>query len=213
MFDHFRDYQIPDAEGNLTIVSLTFFGTRQEEFCANLTRHIADHFLKPQWVRILQISPQKLSELRQKVNRVGVTTEKEVADEVWPILGPILDAGIAFSVGLPVFLDYVQDRAASGKMVEEGSVGYYFLSNEGFIVVVHNNRVRSALFKEDRPNLSRQTVFNIAWDFLRRMKQRHDDAVRRGAELQTRDSKHGQQLEYRELSAISAANWLKCPKV
>jgi len=150
-----------------------------------------------------------VAHLRQKAGCVGVTVEREVADELWPALGPTLDGGIRYSVELPVFLRYEQDREAQGRVLERRVIGFYFLAREGFIAVVHDGRLRTAYFRKDWPHADRQSVFDEAWNYLRLQWKRHE----REGSLRAIDAKHGQSRTYTDLQAISLVNWTICPKV
>ena len=209
MFSRMQDYDIPHANGSISRTAIVFFGSRDDDFCSNLSRHAKDHFLKSRWPMLLEMDEKEVVELRQKTARAGVTSEREVANELWPTLGPILDGGIRFSVGLPVFLRYEQDLQVQGRVLERHVVGFYFLASEGFIAVVHDGSLRTAYFRKDWPHADRQSVFEEAWNYLRLIWKRHE---REGRVLMT-DVKHGQNRVYNELQAISLANWTNCPKV
>jgi hypothetical protein len=211
MISRFRSYEIPDKVGNLVHTTIVFFGSKDDEFCSELAAHARDHFLKPSWAQLLSLSPGKIAELRQKAAGIGVTVWKDLAEQLWPVLAPVLDAGISYSIGLPVFLKYIQRRMAQGTVVEANTVGYWFLAYEGFIVTAHNGRLRTAIFRKDHPNASRRSSFLESWNYLRRKLQTHERARHAAENMTATDAKHGQESEFIDLEAISRNNWDTCP--
>lgn len=103
---------------------------------------VNDHFLHPlePWERLLGV--KFLKKTRQKLKAGEVSVLEELYDRVVPIL----DEGIQFSIRVPVYAVFEQERCRLGDIRWYATGGCFFLAKAGFLVVARDGLLRSARF-------------------------------------------------------------------
>ena len=186
------EYTLPDGRP----LTVRFFRDLQR------FRHaLVDHVLNPRepWHRSLGVS--FLKTLCQKFN----AGEVSVIEEAYSACVPVLDAGIRFSIGLPVYVEFKQERRPLGSAKPYTTGGFYFLSNQGFLVVVRDDVVRTAGYRGTGikgVNASKQDLFKEAWKYVRQRS--------RGSYV---DSKDGEDVRHTMVLMVSPDNWERCAAV
>lgn len=151
-----RQYALPDGQP----LSVTFF--------RDLThfRHtVNDHFLQPlePWERLLGV--KFLKKVRQKIKAENVS----VLEELYLQVVPKLDEGIRFSIELPIYAEFQQERCRVGEDRWYKTAGYFFLSDQGFLMVVRDGLLRTARFQKQisGSNPSKRELFLAARSFVK----------------------------------------------
>jgi hypothetical protein len=180
-----RSYELPSA------TALAFF--KDEEHFA---RKVRDHFLNPgePWSRLLGV--HFLRQLGQKLS----AGEVSVLEEAYERALPVLDGGIRFAAGLPLFVRYEAEVAyGEGKMSRHE--GYFLLAEAGFKVVAHGGIVRTAYFLTKTPGDSSFTLFKEAWRAIKA----------RALMRQYVDHKAGRTVRHLRVEWFNTENWAHCP--
>lgn len=189
-----RTYSLADGRQ----IEIAFFGD-EDRFRHTLT----DHFLNASepWERLL--GAKFLRSARQKVDAGSVS----IMGEAYDLVVPVLDAGIVFSIELPVYVEFRQERQPDSGLRINVSDGFYFLSEAGFLMVVREDRfwgllLRTAWFEvgPKGPNQSKATLFRNAWQYVKKRSKGY------------RDSKGGEDVRHIQIVQVSPQNWERCPR-
>ncbi len=172
---------------------------------AGFRHSLTDHFLSPNepWERVLGV--HFLRSLRQKIDSDDVS----VIGEAYARSLPVLDDGIRFSIDLPVYVEFEQERLRFGATAAYKTHGFYFLSNHGFLIVVREGIVRTAMYplggkgaKGKGANVSKWTLFREAWKYVK--DRNRPNYV---------DPKDGENVRHLKFVKVSPDNWERCPQV
>lgn len=119
---------------------------------------------------------------------------------------PVLDAGIAYSIGVPVYVEFRQERQLASGLPAKESEGFYFLSESGFLIVVREDRSRGLLLRTawfevgpKGPKQSKATLFRNAWQYVKKRSS-------------YRDTKGGENVRHVQVTKVSPQNWERCPR-
>lgn len=167
----------------------------------NFRQKAEDHFLnlREPWHRLL--GKNFSHQICQKLKQGEVDIEENALQELYQKVTPLLDAGITFSVSLPLYVHYKIEVQEVKDGVKYRREGYYFLSKYGFIIIVNRGVVITAYFRNKSANDSYFTLFKSAWKYIKIK----CDA---GEYLDTKGQKD---IFYRGLEMVNRENWAHCP--
>ncbi len=182
-----REYRLPPPVAET--VRLLFFNNEY-----HFLEHVRSHFARKDepWGELFgELTAEKC---RQICDRLDVSVVAEVYDRVVQVL----DNGIEGAIERPVFIAFTQQF---GEADGSRRQGYCFLADEGYYVVAHGGRVRTALFVSDAASDSPTTRFRKAWHALKRKfgQQSYDD------------SKGSDRVQNEQVCWVSEENWNVCP--
>jgi hypothetical protein len=88
---------------------------------------VNDHILHPlePWERLLGV--KFLNKVRQKVKEGPVSELDDLYQSIYDRIVPILDEGIQFSIGVPVYAQFHQERCRLSATRWYKTEGYFFL--------------------------------------------------------------------------------------
>lgn len=180
-------------------------------FFANADRFqhlIEDHVLsedEPWWDRLIGVRFRR--SLCQKMESGDVSLVEAGLEEAFAECVPVLDAGIAFSAGVPVYVAFAQRRRTLGSADWHDTRGYYFVSRDGLVIIAREDIVRTAFFPGGAGikggNFSKKDLFRLAWKWVK------DIDLHR----LYRDPKGGEEYAHIALIRVAPENWQRCPKV
>lgn len=181
-----RKYDLPESKDVKFFKDASSFATKAQ-----------DHFLSDRepWGRLL--GARRVRRMRNALAQKNQSMLQELYDHVVPLL----DEGIQFSIGAPVYVQ-TSSRATLTKSGRTYDLdGYVFLSEQGIKIVVHGGVLRTAYFCSKTQNDSYHTLFRQAWKSIR---------VRM---VGTRyiDPKGGKSIEHKRVTFVSHENWEFCP--
>ncbi|MGH7134536.1 MAG: hypothetical protein ACREHD_02285, partial [Pirellulales bacterium] len=189
-----RKYSLADGRQ----VDIAFFRD------ASRFRHtLTDHVLNPNepWHRLLKV--KFLNDVRQKMDAGDVS----VLEGAYDRCVAVFDEGIVFSIGLPVYVEFCQERRPMTGSSAYVSKGFYFLSSAGFLMVVRDDPTAGFLVRTARfntgfkgPNQSKATLFHNAWQYIK--KHSHSSYP---------DTKDGEDVRHLSAVMVSPQNWDRCP--
>ncbi len=168
-------------------------------------RHfVDDHLLsesEPWWERLIGVKFRKA--LRQKMQSGDVSIEQAGLYEAFAECDPVLDRGISFSISFPVYIAFTEERHRGGSAKWHETKGYYFLSEDGFLIVVRRDILRTAYFRPGIKggNLSKKELFYEAWKSVKDI----------GLNRLVRDTKGGDEYKHVVLSHVTSEHWRRCP--
>lgn len=166
---------------------------------------LRDHILNENepWQRVLHVREKRLENLRQQLQSGDVSERDAVEAELYPPCVNILALGIEHSIGVPVFVEFVQQRRRGIDGGPYTTHGYYFIGEPGFLVVVREDIVRTARFEGGiKRNMSRIGLFREAWK---------DVATRIARVGEYLDSKDQEYVRHVTVNRVSEENWAVCP--
>lgn len=190
-----REYALPDGRP----LSIQFFRD------LNHFQHVVnDHILHPlePWERLLGV--KFLNKARQKMKAGEVSVLEEVYDRV----SPKLDEGIRFSISLPMYAEFEQERCRMGDTRWYKTSGYFFLSDQGLLMVIRDGVLRSVrLPKAGRGltqiNLSKRELFLAA-------RKQVLESLRKSYYTDTKDNEQVRQIAS---TLIAPENWTGRPRI
>jgi hypothetical protein len=182
-------------------VTIVFF--RPNRFGHTLRDHVLDETESALWNRVLHLRVKRQENLRQQL-AAGAVSERDAAEEeVYPQCVEVLAAGISYSIGVPVYVEFVQERRKSLSDPAFRTRGFYFLAEAGFLVVVRDDVVRTARFEAGiKGGLSRVGLFREAWKHVQTRITRVSEYL---------DSKDQEYVRHAEVRRWSEENWVCCP--
>ena len=176
-------------------------------FFANAVQHLVEeHVLsenQPWWDRLIGVQFRK--SLGQKMQSGDVSLVEAGLKEAFAQCVPILDAGIAFSIGFPVYVAFTQKRRKLGSAGWYDTQGYYFISRDGLLMIVREDILRTAFFPVGIKggNFSKKELFGMAWKWVKDIKLHR----------LYRDTKGGEEYAHVALIGVAPENWRRRPKV
>jgi hypothetical protein len=160
------------------------------DFVTHLEKHLLDS-LQP-WDRmipasVLKVCPIAIKRFRQFPGEASVST----FEEVYTMLYPIIEGGIRFSAGLPVYVVYKQPNAFDRTKMDKS---HYFVSREGIIITERTGVIRSVRFPRLKSrDLHPYYIFEDAW---KQVKGKFDQNRNNGSVLER---------------WVSEQSWQTCP--
>jgi hypothetical protein len=181
-------------------------GVTFQFFLAHRFGHVLrDHILNKDepWQRVLHVKEKQLENLRQQLKSDVVSDRDAAENALYPQCVGILAQGIEHSIGLPVFVEFVQERRRGIDGTPYNTRGFYFIGEHGFLVVVRENIVRTARFEGGiKKNMSRVGLFREAWKHVSSRIMRVADY------LDQKDQEYVRQIT---VTRVSEENWVVCP--
>jgi hypothetical protein len=192
-----REFTLADGRQ----VTIRFF--RRDGFTHVLRDHVLDEREGALWNRVLHLKVKLRENLRQQLVSGDVSTRDAAEAEVYPQVLEALAGGIAYSTGLPVYVEFVQERRRSLSDAPSRTHGFYFIAQAGFLVVVREDVVRTARFEAGiKGGLSRVGLFREAWKHVQ-------TRITQAGEYF--DSKGQEYVRHAEARRWSEGNWERCP--
>ncbi len=169
----------------------------RDHLVGNGSKGATEPWERPFSVRFLKKLRQKYSS--PSVSLIGDEFFNEVYREVIQVLGN----GINFSLNFPIYVEFSQNRERLRGGGSYETSGYYFLSWDGYLVIVRENTVRSAFFNcATMKPVGRNELVSEAWKYLLSL----------GASW-TVDTKGGERYLHSKLQFKSIENWQSIRKV
>lgn len=198
-----RTYQLADGHE----ITIQFFANA-ERFKHLLRDHLlgVDEGAKTPaepWERPL--SRRFLKKLCQELPSVTVSSrEASILAEAYREVIPVLDEGIAFSIQFPIYVAFQQERKRLRESESYRTDGYYFLTWDGYLIVVRDSVVRTAYFRcaTIKPVGGRRELVYEAWKYLKNL-----------GNSWTTDVKGGEHYKHAGLKHVSPENWSNAEKV
>jgi hypothetical protein len=180
---------------------VTFLFFRADRFGHVLRDHILNE--REPWSRVLHLKVKRQENLRQQLASRDVSERDAAEEEVYPQCVDVLNGGIMYSIGLPVYVEFVQERRRRLTDPASQTHGFYFIAETGFLVVVREDIVRTARFEVGIKNgLSRVGLFREAWKHVQTRMTRTTEYL---------DSKDQEYVLHVSAQSFSAENWVQCP--
>jgi len=182
---------------------VTFLFFRRDRFGHMLRDHILN--AREPWSRVLHLKVKRQENLRQQIDSTDVSERDAAEEEVYPQCVGVLAAGIDYSIRVPVYVEFVQERRKSITNPPYQTHGFYFLAKEGFLVVVRENIVRTAFFEtgiRGQRDLSRVGLFLAAWHSVKDIIDRQTEYL---------DSKDQEYVKHISVTIVSAESWTQPP--
>ena len=165
---------------------------------------LRDHFLSElePWARVFHWKRKKLENLRQQAVSSDVSVRDAVEAGTYQQSVDVLADGIHFALNVPLYVKFTQERN-SLKASRYHTIGYYFIGKPGFLVIVREDIVRTAMFVTGiRKSVSRVSLFREAWKYVQMRITRGEAYF---------DQKDQEYVRHVKSSPVSAENWLRCP--
>jgi hypothetical protein len=175
-------------------------------FLARRFGHVLrDHILNERepWERILHVKVKKRENYRQQLDSADVLERDAAEEELYPLCVEILAQGIDFSAGLPLFVEFIQERRGSADSTPYETHGYYFIGEAGFLIVVREDILRTAWFEVGiKGSMSRVGLFREAWKYV---------LARTCRVTEYPDSKEDEYVRHVRVQRVSEENRAVCP--
>jgi hypothetical protein len=160
---------------------------------------VNDHILHPlePWERLLGV--KFLNKVRQKVKEGPVSELDDLYQSIYDRIVPILDEGIQFSIGVPVYAQFHQERCRLSATRWYKTEGYFFLAKPGFLIVVRDGLLKTAHFV--RKSVAKRN--QPKWRLFHEARKHARDSLAKDY-VDTKDDEYVRQVSH---ALITPDNW------
>jgi hypothetical protein len=181
----------------------TFLFFRADRFGHVLRDHILNE--NEPWSRVLHLKVKRQENLRQQIGSRDVSERDAAEEELYAQCIDVLAGGITYSIGVPVYVEFIQERRSGPQDAPYRTQGFYFLADAGFLIVVRANIVRTAFFEtgiKGKRDLSRVGLFLAGWHHVKKLIDRETEYL---------DSKDREYVKHVSVKEVSSENWIRPP--
>lgn len=184
--------------GSGETVTITFFHSKRYGHV------LRDHFLSElePWDRVFHWKRKKIERMRQHSVSSDVSQRDAVEADSYYQSVEVLADGIRFALSAPLYVKFTQERKPLHASPYR-TIGYYFIGEPGFLVIVREGIIRTAMFVVGiRKSVSRVSLFREAWKYVQMR------IIREEAYFDQKDQEY---VSHVECSPVSVENWHRCP--